>query len=399
MGALDDIVVLDLSRILAGPFCTQILSDMGATVWKIESPWGDDTRIWGPPFLDGESAYYLSANRGKKSVVINLKEHRGQELIRQLATQADVLIENFKVGDLERYGLDYERLSTLNPRLIYASITGFGQTGPRAREPGYDAVLQGMTGIMSVTGAPDGPPMRVGVAVIDLMTGLMTAIGILSAIHERTRSGQGQYLDVSLFDVGLMGMVNLAQSFLATGVAPGRFGTAHAQIVPYQAFEARDGFFMLTVGNDGQFARMAEAIGHAELSEDERLRTNAGRVQHRDELIARLSAIFKDWHRAELLESLEGVSVPAAPIYDIAEVVRDPQAQARRSLWEADHPTLGSLPMIASPLQHMSRTPAGPQGHPPLLGEHTAEVLGEALKLAESEIARLAEDNVIGCSP
>ena len=395
MGALDDITVLDLSRILAGPFCTQMLSDLGATVWKVESPWGDDTRRWGPPFVEGESAYYLSTNRGKKSVSVNLKDERGQELVRGLARKADVLIENFKVGDLARYGLDYASLSKSNPGLVYASVTGFGQTGPRASEPGYDAVLQGMTGLMSVTGAPDGPPMRVGVAVVDLMTGLTTAIGVLSALHERARTGQGEHLDLSLFDVGIMAMVNLAQSYLADGVTPPRLGTAHAQIVPYQAFEASDGYFMLAVGNDAQFVRMAEAVGLPELAQDDRLKTNAGRVAHRDEVVATLSAAFAGWRREDLLRTLERATVPASPIYDLPEVMRDPQADARGVLWDVDHPTLGQLSLIANPLRHASESPASPTSHPPLLGEHTAETLRSALGLSEPEIASLEQDGVI----
>ena len=397
MGALDDVTVLDLSRILAGPFCTQMLSDLGATVWKVESPWGDDTRKWGPPFVEGESAYYLSANRGKKSVALNLKDTRGQDIARRLASKADVLIENFKAGDLARYGLDYDRLADANPGLVYASVTGYGQTGPRSSEPGYDAVLQGMTGIMSVTGAPDGPPMRVGVAVIDLMTGLVTTIGVLSALHERRRTGRGKRLDVSLFDVGIMGMVNLAQSFLTDGAIPPRLGTAHAQIVPYQAFETQDGYFMLAVGNDAQFVRMADAVGLPELAADDRLATNAGRVAHREEVVARLSAEFAGWRRADLLAALERATVPASPIYDMPEVLADPQADARGVLWNVQHPVIGQLPLIANPLRHASDGPAAPQGHPPLLGEHTAETLRTALGLSDGEIAALERDGVIVC--
>lgn len=399
MGALDGRIVLDLSRVLAGPFCTQTLSDLGATVWKIESPWGDDTRQWGPPFVEGESAYYLSTNRGKNSVVVNLRDPRGQDIIRRLAQKADVLVENFKAGDLERYGLDYERVSKVNPRIIYTSITGFGQSGPRAKEPGYDAVLQAMTGVMSVTGAPDGSPMKVGVAWIDLLTGLMSTIGILSALHERERSGQGQHLDMSLFDVGLMSMVNLAQSYLATGTPPGRLGTAHPQIVPYQAFETADSYFILAVGNDEQYRRMTEAIGYPELWEDARFQANAGRVEHREELISKLAEIFRSGKRDRWLASIEGVGVPATPIYDLGEVFNDPQAKARNVVWEIDHPTLGSLPLIGSPLQHMSRTPAAPKSHPPLLGEHTREVLTDALGISSSEVDSLEADGVIACGP
>ncbi len=397
MGALDGLVVLDLSRILAGPFCTQILSDLGATVWKIESPWGDDTRRWGPPFVQGESAYYLSANRGKKSVVINLKDARGQELIRELASRADIFIENFKAGDLVRYGLDYERLRDLNPRLVYSSITGFGQTGPRASEPGYDAAMQGMTGIMSVTGTPDGPPVKVGVAWIDMLTGLMSTIGILSALREREQSNQGQHIDLSLFDVGLMSMVNLAQSFLASGVAPEAMGTAHPQVAPYQVFETNDSNFMLAVGNDEQYRRMTEAIEHRELWEDERFQTNAGRVERRDELAAKLAEVFKGKSKKELLEAFEQAGVPVSPINNLAEAIQDPQAQARQSLWEVAHPTLGNIPLMANPLQHMSRTPAEAQGHPPLLGEHTSEVLMEVLNISPSEVWALEESKVVVC--
>ena len=397
MGALDGLVVLDLSRLLAGPFCTQLLSDLGATVWKIESPWGDDTRRWGPPFVQGESAYYLSANRGKKSVVINLKDSRGQELIRELAARADIFIENFKAGDLVRYGLDYERLRNLNPRLIYSSITGYGQTGPRASEPGYDAAMQGMTGIMSVTGAPDGSPMKVGVAWIDMLTGLMSAIGILSALHEREQSNQGQHIDLSLFDVGLMSMVNLAQSYLASGVAPERMGTAHPQVAPYQVFETNDSNFMLAVGNDEQYRRMTEAIEHRELWEDERFQTNAGRVERREELAAKLAEIFKGKSKKELLETFERAGVPVSPINNLAEALHDPQAQARHSLWEVAHPALGNITLMANPLQHMSRTPAEAQSHPPLLGEHTSEVLTEVLNISPSELNALEESKVVVC--
>lgn len=289
MGALDGLVVLDLSRILAGPYATQMLADLGAEVWKVESPWGDDTRRWGPPFREGESAYFLSTNRGKKSLAINLKDPRGQRLVRRLAEQADVLVENFKVGDLARYGLDYPSLAEVNPRLVYASITGFGQTGPRAAEPGYDAALQGMTGIMSVTGEPDGPPTKVGVAWIDVLTGLTAAVGILAALRERDVSGRGQHLDLALFDVGVAAMVNQAQAYLMTGVAPTRMGNAHPQIVPYQAFAARDKWFILAVGNDAQYRRLTEALERPDLWEDARYQTNAGRVEHRSELVAELA--------------------------------------------------------------------------------------------------------------
>ncbi len=395
MGPLEGVRVLDLSRILAGPFCTQLLADLGAEVWKVEPPWGDDTRGWGPPFLEGESAYYLSVNRGKKGLAINLKTPEGAELVRRLSRHADVFVENYKTGGLKPYGLDYPSLERENPRLIYVSITGFGQTGPRARELGYDVALQGMTGIMSVTGEAEGPPMKVGVAWIDVLTGLVAAVGILAALWERERSGKGQHLDLSLFDVGLMAMVNLAQSYLLTGLPPGRLGNAHPQIVPYQAFQAQDGWFILAVGNDEQYRRLTEALGRPDLWEDERYRTNAGRVTHREELVRTLAGIFRKAPRAFWLERLKEAGIPATPVYNLAEAFQDPQAQARGAIWEVLHPKLGRLPLVASALKHMSRTPARPRGHPPLLGEHTEEVLSEVLGLTPSEIQALAAKGVI----
>ena len=395
MGPLDDTIVLDLSRVLAGPFSTQMLADLGATVWKIESPWGDDTRRWGPPFLESESAYYLSTNRGKKGIVVNLRDERGQGLVRKMAQRADILVENFKVGDLARYGLDYQSLARLNPRLVYASITGFGQTGPRASEPGYDAALQGMTGIMSVTGEPDGPPSKVGGAWIDILTGLTATVGILSALNERHRSGEGQHVDVSLFDVGISSMANLAQSFLATGEAPGRFGTAHPQLAPYQAFEATDGHFMIGVGNDEQFRRLCDAVGLPQIPADERFKDNAGRVRNREELAGLLADVFRSETRDHWLDVVSGAGVPVGPVNTLAEVFEDPQAVARTSVWEVDHPTIGRVRLLASALQHMSRTPAAPGGHPPLLGEHTREVLRDVLGVSEDEISELVEAGVV----
>ena len=395
MGPLDNIVVLDLSRILAGPFSTQILSDLGATVWKIESPWGDDTRKWGPPFIEGESAYYLSANRGKKSMIVNLRDERGQAIIKQMAQKADILVENFKVGDLARRGLDYDSVSKINPRLIYASVTGFGQTGPRAPEPGYDAALQGMTGGMSVTGETDGPPSKVGVAWIDILTGLTATIGILSALYDRENSGLGQHVDVSLFDVGIVSMANLAQSYLTDNVVPGRIGTAHPQVAPYQSFEATDGHFMIAVGNDDQFRRFCDVLGLTTLPDDARYKDNAARIANREELAGKIAEVFKTNTRDHWIEAIAGVGVTVTPVNTLGDVFKDPQAKARKSLWEVDHPTIGKLPLLASALQHLSRTPASPQGPPPLLGEHTNQVLSEDLGISEEEIAKLKEDGVI----
>ncbi len=436
MSALDGLKVLDLSRILAGPYCTQMLADLGAEVWKIEPPKGDDTRTWGPPFLsgfqppssplegergrgdegaspmtepysqkgqnprwtlasEGESAYYLSCNRGKKSVVVNLKDPRGQQIVQELAKQADVLVENYKTGDLARYGLDYASLARLNPGLIYLSITGYGQTGPRAQEPGYDVAVQGLCGIMSVTGEPEGPPMRVPVAWIDLMTGMNGAVAVLAALRERSRSGLGQHLDLALFDVGLAAMVNLAQSYLLTHQLPERLGNAHPQIVPYGAFAASDGWFMLTVGNDEQYRRVCEATEHPELWDDERFQTNAGRVTYRALLLPRLEAILRTRPRREWLERFTQAGVPVTPVNNLAEAFAEPQAQARGMRQEVAHPTLGAIPLIGSPLSHLSRTPARAQGHPPLLGEHTRAVLADVLGYTPEQIQHLVDAGVV----
>ena len=395
MGALSDVTVLDMSRILAGPFGTQILADLGATVWKIESPWGDDTRGWGPPFVGSESAYYLSANRGKKSLIVNLRDARGQDIIRQLAARADILVENFRVGNLARYGLDYDSIAEVNPGIIYASVTGFGQTGPRAAEPGYDAALQGMTGVMSVTGEADGRPTKVGVAWVDILTGLHSTIGILAALHERKLSGKGQHVDVSLFDVGIASMANLAQSYLATGDAPGRIGNAHPQVVPYQDFEASDGFFMLAANNDDQFRRLCDVVGLPDLPDDDRFRDNAARVVNRELLAGMLNEKIGENTRDHWMGALQDAGITVTSINTLEDALADPQAEARKSVWNVDHPALGSVSLLGSALQHLSRTPAEAQGHPPLLGEHTVEVLRDTLGIAEAEVADLLGDGVV----
>lgn len=394
MGALTGIRVLDLSRVLAGPFCTQMLSDLGAEIWKIESPVGDDTRHWGPPFDHGESAYFLSANRGKKSLAINLKDPRGADLVRRLSQHADILIENFKCGDMRRFGLDYATLRQTNQRLVYASITGFGQNGPRASEPGYDVVLQALTGVMSVTGETDRPPTKVGVAWIDVLTGMMAANGILAALNERHASGEGQYIDLSLFDVGIMSMVNQAQGYLTSGSVPQRMGNAHPQIVPYETFRASDAWFMLAVGNDAQYQRLIGVLEHPALA-DTRFQTNPGRVEARVELVAQLAQIFCQQPRDFWLDKLQAAHIPAAPIANMREAFDDPQAAARKLQWTVPHPTLGKLSLTANALQHMSRTPAAPQGPPPLLGEHTRSVLSAWLALDAHALDQLQSDGVI----
>ena len=395
MSALKDLKVLDLSRILAGPFGTQILADLGAEVWKVESPWGDDTRGWGPPFVGEESAYYLSANRGKKSIIVNLRDEKGQKIIKELAQKADVFVENFKVGNLARFGLDYDSISSLNPKIIYASVTGFGQTGPRAPEPGYDAALQGMTGVMSVTGEAEGGPTKVGAAWIDIMTGLTSTIGILSALHERSLSGKGQHVDVSLFDVGIACMANIAQSYLATGEAPGRIGNAPPQVAPSQAITASDGDFMTAANNAAQFKRMCETVGKPELAEDNRFLSNADRVKNRKELEELLNTEFIKNPKSHWMSALQESGLTVTSINTLDEVFKDPQAEARKSLWEIDHPNLGKINLLGSALQHLSRTPAQPTSHPPLLGEHTEEVMKNVLGMDGQEIQELISSDVI----
>ncbi|WP_038058557.1 CaiB/BaiF CoA transferase family protein [Thermus amyloliquefaciens] len=391
MRPLSGIKVLDLSRVLAGPLCTMVLADLGAEVVKVEPPWGDETRGWGPPFVGGESAYFLSVNRGKRSLALDLKAPEGQEAVRRLAQRADVLVENFKTGDLKRYGLDYEALKALNPRLIYLSLTGFGHTGPRAQEPGYDAALQGYTGIMSVTGEPEGPPMKVGVAWIDVMTGMMGAVAVLAALYERERSGLGQHIDLSLFDVGLFALANLGESYLLTGKPPGRLGNAHAQIVPYGAFPAADGWLVLAVGNDEQFRRLCHVLDLPWLWE--RFPQNPQRVEHRKEVVEAVSAVLKTRPRGYWLERFKEAGIPAAPVNDLAEAFQDPQAQARGAVWTLPHPLLGPLPTLANPLRFLSRTPAAPSLPPPLLGEHTEAVLLEA-GFTPEEVRALVEKGV-----
>jgi len=395
VGALSGVRVLDLSRILGGPYCTQLFADLGAEVWKLEALTGDDTRRWGPPFREGESAYFLSGNRGKKSLAVDLKDPRGQDMARRLALQADVLVENFKVGDLARYGLDYASLEAANPRLIYASVTGFGQTGPRRLEPGYDAALQALSGLMSITGERDGPPVKVGVAVVDVLSGLHLAVGILAALHERARSGRGQHLDLALYDVAVASLVNQAQGYLMTGTPPKRLGSAHPQIVPYGAFEAADGFLVLAVGNDAQFGRACVALGLPELAEDPCFETNAGRVENRAGLEATLAAHFKTQPRAVWLERLQQANVPATPVNDLEEVFADPQLHARAMRQALPHPLLGRVDLVGSPLRHLSRTPAQLGAPPPLLGEHTGELLKEVLGLSEAEVRALEDAGVI----
>jgi crotonobetainyl-CoA:carnitine CoA-transferase CaiB-like acyl-CoA transferase len=374
-GALQGITVLDLTRVLAGPFCTMILGDLGADVIKVEAVGSkDDTRAWGPPFAGGESAYYLCANRNKRAITLNLKSAKGQDAFKKLAAGADVVVQNFKTGTLERLGLGYDTLKRINPQIILASITGFGQTGPYKNEPGYDYIIQAMAGLMSITGDERSGPLKVGVAIADVLTGLYAAIGILAALHERSYSGEGQQLDVSLFDAQLSALVNVASSYLTTGAVPRRLGNQHPHIVPYQVFPTRDGEMVVAVGNDAQFRKLAEALGMPELAADERYRTNADRLRHRDGLVAVISAVMKAKPTTHWRARLQAAGIPHGPINDLQAVFADPQVQARNMVVEMAHPTAGSVKLVGSPLK-LSRTPVEMKRHPPLYGEHTTQVL------------------------
>ncbi|RTZ45752.1 CoA transferase [Candidimonas sp. SYP-B2681] len=399
---LTGIRVLDLTRVLAGPWCTQNLADLGAEVIKIERPGaGDDTRGWGPPYLKDshgkdttEAAYYASANRNKQSVAIDIATERGAGLVRELAKQCDILVENFKVGGLLKYGLDYESIKAINPALIYCSITGFGQTGPYASRPGYDFMIQGMGGLMSITGERDdlngGGPQKAGVAVADLMTGMYSTVGILAALHERTRSGLGQHIDMALLDCQVAMLANQNLNYLTTGVAPQRAGNAHQNLVPYQVFAAADGHLIVAVGNDTQFKAYCQVIGRPALPDDVRFKTNSNRVINRETLIPLLVAAMKTQARDYWLEALERAGVPAGPINTIDQVYDNPQVKARGMLQNLPHSSAGRAPVGASPLR-FSDSPVNYHHAAPLLGEHTEQVLRERLGLSVEEIQELTQ--------
>ena len=381
MQSLNGIRVLDLSRVLAGPYCTMVLGDLGADVIKVESPEGDETRGWGPPFVGearGESAYYLCVNRNKRSIVVNFKTDEGQTILHELIKQSDVLVENFRVGTLSRFSLDYESVSRVNPGLIYCSITGFGQTGPLHDKPGYDFMIQAMGGLMSITGEPEGEPMKVGVAVADLFAGQNAVIAILAALQARTQTGRGQHLDISLFDSQIGMLANVASNYLISGSLPKRYGNAHANIVPYQSFQASDAWIVIAVGNDKQFARLCEMIGKSELAQDSRFVINPGRVEHRDELITLLKPIFLEKTASEWLSALDGAGIPCGRINTLDKVFAEPQVEAREMLIHTEHPEIGDLRLVGSPLK-FSDTPVDYKLPPPRLGEHTEEILRELL--------------------
>ncbi|RMH58512.1 MAG: CoA transferase [Candidatus Hydrogenedentota bacterium] len=395
MGVLDGIKVLDLSRILAGPYGTQILADHGADVWKIEIPKkGDDTRHFGPPFLNGESAYFLSVNRNKRSITVNLKTERGVEIVRRLAAKADVVIENFRPGALVKYGLDGPTLLRDHPRLIYCSISGFGQTGPWAERPGYDLAIQGMGGLMSLTGEPDGPPMKVGTSIADILSGIYAAQGILLALYHRERTGRGQLVDVSMLDGQVSLLTYQAGIYFAEGVSPTRKGNQHPTICPYETFRAADGYFNLAVGNDKLWSIFCGVIHRRDLEEDERFRTNPDRVRNRDLLFPILQEIFSREPVAFWLEELEKVGIPAGPIFSVGEVLELEQTRAREMVVEAEHPRAGRIRMTGIPIK-LSEEPGEVKSAPPLLGEHTEEILREVLEMDDDTIRRLKNDGVI----
>ncbi len=403
---LDGIRILDLTRVLAGPWATQNLADLGAEVIKIERPGhGDDTRKWGPPFLKDregrdtpDAAYFLATNRGKKSVTLDIACAEGQAIAKQLAAAADVVVENFKVGDLARYGLDYACLRAGHEGLVYCSITGFGQDGPYRDRPGYDFMIQGLGGLMSVTGErddlPGGGPQKVGVAVADLFTGMYAANAIVAALLHRNRTGEGQYIDIALLDAQVAMLANLGAAFLASGRVPGRMGNAHQAIVPYQVFRASDVFFIVAVGNDSQFARFCEIIGLPDLASDARYATNPARVAHREELVGLIAARLANRPAADWLAALEAQQVPCGPINDLSQVFDDPQVRHRGMVATLAHGSAGSVRTVANPV-HFSATPARSEQPPPCLGEHTDAVLSGLLGLSGADLKGLRDRKVI----
>ncbi len=406
MGALSHIRVLDLTRVLAGPWCAQTLADFGADVIKVERPGaGDDTRHWGPPYLkdaDGadtaEAAYYLAANRNKRSVTIDIATPDGQRIVRELAAQSDVVLENYKVGQLKKYGLDYASLRAVKPDLVYCSVTGFGQTGPYAHRAGYDFIVQGIGGFMSITGErdgePGGGPQKAGVAIADLATGLYSTIAVLAALAHRDRTGEGQYIDMALLDVQVALLANMNTNFLASGKPPVRWGNAHPNIVPYQTFQTSDGWIIVAVGNDGQFRKFVEAGGRPELADDERFATNPSRVRHRDTLVPILAQMVKARGKADWIGALEAAGVPCGPINDLDEVFDNEQVIARGMQVSLPHPCGADVKLVRNPIR-MSATPPDARTAPPLLGAQTDDVLREILGYDDARIAALKAKRAI----
>lgn len=395
---LSGLRLLDFSRVLAGPFATMLLADLGADVLKVESLQGDDTRQWGPPWLgagdDRQSAYFLSVNRNKRSLALNLKAPEGQAIARQLAAESHLLIENFKPGGMDGFGLGYASLQADNPALVYASLTGYGQTGPYADRPGYDFVIQGQSGLMSITGPEEGEPYKLGVAISDVIAGLFAAVSMLGALRHAEATGQGQHLDISLFDTSIAALVNIVSGALVSGQPPARYGNAHPSIVPYQPFTASDRAFTVAVGNDRQFAALCQIIGHPEWASDPRFASNPDRVEHRTALIALLDPIFRQRAAEDWVNDLLAAGIPSGPINDLPAVLNDPQVAARGLIHEAD--MLGETLRLIGPAVGFSATPPAVYAPPPALGQHTDEVLQERLGMSEAEISRLRDNGVIG---
>ncbi len=393
---LDDIVVLDLSRVLAGPYCSMMLGDLGADIIKVERPnSGDDTRHWGPPEAGGEAAYYLCLNRNKRSITVNMKSAEGQQIIKDLARQSDIVIENYKVGTLARMGLGYKELQAQNPGLIYCSITGFGQDGPYKDRPGYDFMIQGMGGIMSFTGEPDGAPTKVGVAIVDVTAGLFAANAILAALHHRQKTGKGQYIDIALLDSVVAWLANVGSNYLVSGKLPQRWGNGHPNIVPYEPFETQDGSYLaLAIGNDRQWQKFCKLADMNALADDPRFATNPQRVKHRRELIPMVAEKMKLKTRRQWQAELDAQNIPCGPINTLDHVFSDPQVLARNMVAEVPHPTAGAVKMVPSPMK-LSDTPCTIDRHPPLLGEHTNDILIEKLGLNDQAIAGLRERSIV----
>ncbi|MEW9672536.1 CaiB/BaiF CoA transferase family protein [Ammoniphilus sp. 3BR4] len=393
-GALKNVKILDLTRVLAGPYCTMTLGDLGAEVIKIESSLTqDDTRAWGPPFVGGESAYYLCANRNKKAMTLNLKSDQGKEIFKKLVARSDVVVQNFKTGTLDKLGLGYDVIKAINPQIILANITGFGLNGPYKNEPGYDYIIQAMAGLMSITGDPSYGPVKVGVAIADILTGLNTTIGILAALNERDYSGIGQEIDVSLFDSQIASLVNVASNYLVSGKIPQLLGNQHPNIVPYQVFPTSDLDMVVAVGNDGQFQKFTDALGIPELKKDERFSTNPRRLENREELIPIICERMKQRSSKEWRRLLREAGIPNGPINNMEELFNDPQVEARDMVIEMAHPTADKIKLIGSPLK-LSRTPVEMRHHPPLYGEHTTSILLD-LGYTQQEIEELKQIHII----
>ncbi|OIK09146.1 CoA transferase [Bacillus sp. MUM 116] len=393
-GALEGIKVLDLTRVLAGPNCTMILADLGAEVIKVEAPGGsDETRGWGPPFQNGVSAYYLCANRNKRSLTVDLKSEEGRDIIRELAKEADVLIHNFKSGSMEKWFLDYDSLKKRNPRLVYCSITGFGESGPLSHLPGYDYIIQGMSGLMSITGNQESGPIKIGVAMVDILTGLYSAIAIEAALLEREKSGEGQKIDMSLMDSAVSSLANVASNYLISGNVPQRLGNDHPNIVPYSIFKTMDGEIIIAVGNDRQFSALCSLMGIPEIAEDEKYRTNKARVENRKVLTKILENQLQLKPSDDWMELFSKNNIPCGPIQNMDQVFNHPQVIARDMVVQVDHPEAGSVKLVGSPIK-LSRTGTKVERHPPMPGEHTIEILQDAGYTSE-EISLLIEEKII----